>query len=1114
MRVSSRNRPRHRRKHQAAPTDHTNFNEFLGALEGCKVNAIAHPDQDGAEAYHQSIVALFQKAWAMVPSASTTAPGAPAQNQQTIPATSFTGLNAELLNKILTLPTSVSPQSDSGMRLQLLVNGVPGSLANAQTGDTITAIVPKSAASDSAEPASLSCSTIAISARFKSSASLPAKPYTPPPPTATNITVLEAKAVDQQWLRQKLNAAAQSLASINPWSAPQITGQYGTLQGVSNTSSYIAGQLSTAATPSYSVVSNNAPAPTTQTQYAAQCPSGYTPTAIATGNGVTCTANTGTTPISGNATVTSVQTNPATNSLQITQTIPSLTPSTPTAPTPVTQPALPTNTGLNPLDILAQQVQLNSELNMYQLLYNGAVSDNYSIGGNGEIDGVRRQMTLAFPVSISGFPPYKNALAEVRVIIVARRPSTSTSIVQSIPPSQGSMASEDRLSLINLFPQTRTYNVARVTTNTKQFGAGVAISALGVGINGGKSKSTLYLVKDTDTVALQEPAVIPPLDKDGHASLSDLFRTLSASGECNSAPWVGWTDELKALNYDLDNPLVFGWQFRPVLGAAYPDPGQRLVFAQIGLSGTDGSVRPRVFVQTRWRQYDQQHQVAGPTYRNSCNWTELPNPSPNFGPPIVTNLSWSDAGGGNLLLAAQGTFFDPNLQVRIGTTQRALDFVSGDGKILQLQAPAAAIIQAPALSLVGTSNTLTSFINNTVNRLPNRSSEILANTAGTTNSTTAEAAPIAVPPPSSAPAHPPSAAAAPEAPAAAAVPVAADCTLNSASARSIPGPDGNSLISVQLTFGKYRSTDEITHTSLVLLGTDVYGYGLTNHPYLHESDPKTDGSKTSDATVQFIAKTDTINSNPALVVRDLAWTPSPLIIPIVVGPTFASFESLTAAPPATSDKTVPKLPKKPIVKRAAESPQRVAGPTWYRITGTGLLQMKDCMAEVAAAEAAKPKTQPPSCLAQVAGDYSQSTSILSNFTIEDDATAYIGLAKALDADSPLRLVWTDPVTSIAREWDVAAKATTKATAPGTITSNPVGLKKGDSLAVVFTGQDFTATSTVVFESTSLAVLAKDKTSVTVLIPTSVTSTPGIKTLVVTPSTGKPTYLQIAVANIK
>src|ERR1035438_4820918 len=30
MSVSSRNRPRHRRKHQAPPTDHANFNEFLG----------------------------------------------------------------------------------------------------------------------------------------------------------------------------------------------------------------------------------------------------------------------------------------------------------------------------------------------------------------------------------------------------------------------------------------------------------------------------------------------------------------------------------------------------------------------------------------------------------------------------------------------------------------------------------------------------------------------------------------------------------------------------------------------------------------------------------------------------------------------------------------------------------------------------------------------------------------------------------------------------------------------------------------------------------------------------------------------------------------------------
>lgn len=144
------------------------------------------------------------------------------------------------------------------------------------------------------------------------------------------------------------------------------------------------------------------------------------------------------------------------------------------------------------------------------------------------------------------------------------------------------------------------------------------------------------------------------------------------------------------------------------------------------------------------------------------------------------------------------------------------------------------------------------------------------------------------------------------------------------------------------------------------------------------------------------------------------------------------------------------------------SSQPAVGPTWYRLTGTGLSQIKECISKSEAGEIAKRKTPPPSCLAQMSGDYAKPTPISSNFYVEDDVTAYMGLAKPLDADSPLRLIWIDPATGIAREWDVAAKATSKASAPGTITSNPVGLKKGDSLAVVFSGQDFTATSSIVF----------------------------------------------------
>jgi hypothetical protein len=37
----------------------------LSALEGCEVNAIAHPRVNGAEAYHQSILLILQKAWAL-----------------------------------------------------------------------------------------------------------------------------------------------------------------------------------------------------------------------------------------------------------------------------------------------------------------------------------------------------------------------------------------------------------------------------------------------------------------------------------------------------------------------------------------------------------------------------------------------------------------------------------------------------------------------------------------------------------------------------------------------------------------------------------------------------------------------------------------------------------------------------------------------------------------------------------------------------------------------------------------------------------------------------------------------------------------------------------------
>jgi hypothetical protein len=63
---------------------------------------------------------------------------------------------------------------------------------------------------------------------------------------------------------------------------------------------------------------------------------------------------------------------------------------------------------------------------------------------------------------------------------------------------------------------------------------------------------------------------------------------------------------------------------------------------------------------------------------------------------------------------------------------------------------------------------------------------------------------------------------------------------------------------------------------------------------------------------------------------------------------------------------------------------------------------------------------------------------------------------------------------------------------------------------VFSGQDFTSISQITFEDAPLSIVAKDKKSISVLLTTKVTAAEGNKTLVATPTTGKPTMLSIYV----
>lgn len=488
-------------------------------------------------------------------------------------------------------------------------------------------------------------------------------------------------------------------------------------------------------------------------------------------------------------------------------------------------PAQPSATGAfspssavapNPYDMLAQQVELNSELLTYQALYNGIASDNLHINSAGKVDGVRRQVTMAFPINITPFQPYRGSVAEVRVFLLPTKKSSG------------------RLSVVNLLPASNTYNVARATTNTKQFGAGVTLEAVGLGVNTGKTKSTIYLAKDTDTIALQYANPTAAQDKDLKAPFASSLRYLLPTGGCDITSNKKWTEAVAAAaeDYAPERALIFGWQFKPVLGNEDILPIQRLFFAQVALD--DDTDAPAVFIETRWRTYDRKTGVVGAVFKDSCTWQPKGTVNALVYDPTITDVATQDAGGGVVRITAEGLFADPNLQVKVGTTQKAPDAIASDSKHFEVYLPASTLLAAPNLDIIGTDSTPRSLV---------------------------------------IPANP-----------------AKKCGVDSVNAQAVPFSDGTALVSVNIEYQDDR--DETSEMPLVLFGTDVYG--LRDHPFLPPPigtaiDPK-------HRHLQFIAKVDALKSTPSVVVKDVNWYQKPFSRRIQIDPSFTSIQPLIASP--------------------------------------------------------------------------------------------------------------------------------------------------------------------------------------------------------------------------
>jgi hypothetical protein len=135
-------------------------------------------------------------------------------------------------------------------------------------------------------------------------------------------------------------------------------------------------------------------------------------------------------------------------------------------------------------------------------------------------------------------------------------------------------------------------------------------------------------------------------------------------------------------------------------------------------------------------------------------------------PPHVFDVQADDLGGGNVRIKVNGVFPDPNLQIRIGNTQRPIDFRSTDGKNLEIIASASTLLNAPNIDLV--------------------------NAYGNTW-------PLVIPATDS-----------------------SKCGVDSVSAHEFPNSDGTATVAVDVTYGKDRELNTINRP-IVLLGSTAYG---------------------------------------------------------------------------------------------------------------------------------------------------------------------------------------------------------------------------------------------------------------------------------------------------
>ncbi len=333
---------------------------------------------------------------------------------------------------------------------------------------------------------------------------------------------------------------------------------------------------------------------------------------------------------------------------------PAPAPSVPTVPDLQAAPTYSPTYSQNVQDLLTEQINLTYRIFDLRMLLERSLTDRLDTNGK-----TRLQAVVGLNLTLD---PPENSRDQAAYVEMTIRPKAG-----------------NKPSLVGQMPESKTYNTSALSTKSTAFGGSAVTKMFTVSYNQRRRSQVFYLYQDSDTIALDEIHV--PARRKG--PIREVPDAPSSSGEASA------------------NEIVFGWEFRPVLGRRSVAPGPRELFAILSLDGIDGTPLDakelEVSVRTYWRRYQRATLTTRATDIHSQAIRELP-PLKVLPPllyelflsPDIGEIRWQPISDANAVLTILGKNFFTGTKVIIGDTTHdstASGLIVKSDNTLELRAP-------------------------------------------------------------------------------------------------------------------------------------------------------------------------------------------------------------------------------------------------------------------------------------------------------------------------------------------------------------------------------------------------------------------------------------------